>query len=241
MSARLHCEGCTAGNLQRLWGPPVPRRVWRLVPRLDKPSNLEQALVLAFQVYSRDQHNFQCILAFRHYTASLTVKRLEAAARAWRLGETEYRWVFDGRMTVPTDLRDVEKAPPLPLTSVNEVRDYIRGLLVVRYNAKPAYAEDVATRWTVKRSRDLRKLSDKEFIQQFGTQIGPHLYQTIQEEKQVESLAEAEQQIEAWQKTIRPRLYQSMRYLYNLFMLNAFSKTNIILQTPRAFHLLLLQ
>lgn len=48
---------------------------------------------------------------------------------------------------------------PLPAASASEVRDYIRGLLIVKHSITAEYAEKIAVLWKIGRGWTLRALS----------------------------------------------------------------------------------
>ena len=111
---------------------------------------------------------------------------------------------------------------PLPHASVNEVRDYIRGLLVVKYDVTPEKADSLAVKWKLGRGWNLRELTAAQFEEQFGNDLGPYLHRAVQEEKKAEVLAKTEKTLATWNSSTWPRFFQSMAYVAHSLYLHLF-------------------
>lgn len=71
---------------------------------------------------------------------------------------------------------------PPPSASVEEVRRYIKTLLVTQHNTTYDYAEEVVAKWRLGRGWTLRESSADQFIACFGDDVGPYLYRDVQED-----------------------------------------------------------
>lgn len=98
---------------------------------------------------------------------------------------------------------------PPPSASAEEVRDYIRGVLVVKHGTTPGYAEEFAIKWQLGRGWDLRELGKQKFTQLFGELIGTHLCRDVKEEVNAQNNAKAQELIAPWEMTRKPRDYYS--------------------------------
>lgn len=121
---------------------------------------------------------------------------------------------------------------PLPSASANEVRDYIRGLLIVKHNTTREYAEDVAVKWRLQRGWHLRGMSAKRFTALFGDEIGPLLHRDVVKEREAQVRAEELSRFEVWQNSDESRDYRCKSALVSSLLrvtrLNLFIDTTIL-------------
>ena len=87
---------------------------------------------------------------------------------------------------------------PRPSASEDEVRDYIRSLLVVKHNIAVETANATATRFYLGRGWGLRAMHLEKYNEIFGTEFGRYLHVDVRQALDAEALAEDRKEFESW-------------------------------------------
>lgn len=97
---------------------------------------------------------------------------------------------------------------PPPAASVEEVRDYLRELLITKHSFTPERTEEIAVTWGIGRGWTLRALSLENFNKHFGDRIGTHIYLAVHYAKEDEIFVNKLAKMEAWKNSTKSRDYR---------------------------------
>ncbi|KAJ4154915.1 hypothetical protein LMH87_000186 [Akanthomyces muscarius] len=87
---------------------------------------------------------------------------------------------------------------PAPAASANEVRAYLRDLLITKHNLRNDFAESVSRSWKIGRGWTLRSSPVSAFTKRFGAELGPQLYWAVRHEKKAETWAKEAEAFRLW-------------------------------------------
>lgn len=97
---------------------------------------------------------------------------------------------------------------PAPAASANEVRAYLRDLLITKHNLRNDFAESVSRSWKIGRGWTLRSSPVSAFTKRFGAELGPQLYWAVRHEKKAETWAKEAEAFRLWRASGRACDYQ---------------------------------
>lgn len=135
--------------------------------------------------------------------------------------------------------KQVQPTLPPPSASVNEVREYIKITLIVKYNTSQEYADEIAMKWTLGRGWTLREYSESDFRRCFGPEIGLSLHRAVKEARKVDTRPTETQELEKWTKRGGPQEYRSKyapRHRGSYFTFS-FTKYSCLMQMLLAYRL----